>query len=209
MSYGSGAAKAGEGEDARGNAVKAKLLDGGVAVGTAGTTDGSAAWLSRSDFDFLLFDCQHHPLGQAAGDDIKQLGPVIASMAGQDTAPIVRVGENRADQICYALDAGAKGVVIPMVSTRQQAEDAIQRCKYHPLGVRSNAGPRGDWGSQWTMDDPAGYRKWMDFFNEQILVLPMVETVEALENIDEICEATHLHSCRMEPFQRVRCHTHS
>lgn len=185
MSYGrTGGATAG-GDGAPGNPVKKKLLAGGVAVGTAGNTDGSAGWLSGSDFDFLLFDCQHHPLNQAAGDDIKQLGPIIAGMAEQGGAtPIVRVGENVADQICYALDAGAKGVVIPMVSTRQQAEDAVKRCKYHPLGVRSNAGPRGKWGrtpSHWTMDDSVGYREWMDFFNEQVLVLPMIETVEALE----------------------------
>ena len=133
-------------------------VSGGVAIGTAGLGDGSPGWLSRTQYDFLLFDCQHSEL------ELKQLAPIIATMA-PGSCPIVRVGENVADQICYALDAGAKGIVIPMVNTAQQAEDAVARCKYHPKGVRSNAGARGGLGVGFG-SDPVGYREYMDFFNE-------------------------------------------
>ena len=99
------------------------------AAGTAGQTDGSAAWLAQSDFDFLLFDTQHSPT------NLKELGPIIATTTGGNAVPIVRVGQNVADQICYALDAGAKGVVVPMVNTRAEAEACVAAVKYHPDGV--------------------------------------------------------------------------
>ena len=99
------------------------------AAGTAGQTDGSAAWLAQSDFDFLLFDTQHSPT------NLKELGPIIATTTGGNAVPIVRVGQNVADQICYALDAGAKGVVVPMVNTRAEAEACVASVKYHPDGV--------------------------------------------------------------------------
>ena len=57
-------------------------------------------FLAGSGFDFLLFDTQH------ALVEIKELGPCIRSMGGREGVSIVRVGENRADQICYALDQG-------------------------------------------------------------------------------------------------------
>ena len=78
------------------------------------------ASLASSGFDFLLFDSQHAPV------DIKQLGHCIRSMRGAEGVPIVRVGENRADQICYALDKGAKGIVVPMVNSAKEAEDMVR-----------------------------------------------------------------------------------
>jgi HpcH/HpaI aldolase/citrate lyase family len=47
---------------------------------------------------------------------------------------------NHANQICFALDAGARGIVVPMVNTRAEAEAAVRACRYYPLGSRSNAG---------------------------------------------------------------------
>ena len=68
------------------------------------------------------------------------------AMRGKQAAPLVRVAGNHADQICFALDAGARGIVVPMVNTREEAETAVRACRYFPLGNRSNAGVRGEWG---------------------------------------------------------------
>ena len=86
--------------------------------------------------------------------EIKSLGEPVAAMRGKKACPIIRVGENRADQIAYALDVGAKGIIIPMVNNKQDAINAVQRCKYHPDGVRSNSGVRGEWG------EFEQYREW-------------------------------------------------
>ena len=162
------------------------------AAGTAGQTDGSAAWLAQSDFDFLLFDTQHSPT------NLKELGPIIATTTGGNAVPIVRVGQNVADQICYALDAGAKGVVVPMVNTRAEAEACVAAVKYHPDGVRSNAGMRGEWGD-FDQTSSAGYREYMDYFNENVLICPMIETTEAVANIDAIASVPGVDVCLIGP----------
>lgn len=156
------------------NHVKDTLKSGGTAIGTGASVNSDVRFLADSGFDFLLFDTQHAPV------EIKQLQGQLAGMRGRHAIPIVRVGENRADQICYALDLGAKGIVVPMVNAREEAADMVKWCKYPFEGVRSSAGMRGEWG------EFASYREYMDAVNEQLLIIPMLETVEALESIEEI-----------------------
>ena len=68
--------------------------------------------LADAGFDFLLFDTHHSPV------ETKQLYPTILAIRGGKIAPIVRVSSNRADLICFALDAGARDIVVPMVNTK-------------------------------------------------------------------------------------------
>ena len=102
------------------NAVKDLLKYGSTVVGTVGSAFGDMAMLADSGFDFLLFDTQHSPV------EIKQLNPAIQSMRGKKAAPIIRVSSNRADLICFALDAGARGIIVPMVNTKD--EDIAMPC---------------------------------------------------------------------------------
>src|SRR3954463_7456204 len=101
-------------------------------------------------------------------------------MRGKQAAPLVRVAANQAYQICFALDAGARGIVVPMVNTRAEAEAMVRACRYFPLGNRSNAGVRGEWG------EFKNYRDYMDAVNNELLIVPMIETNQALENLDAI-----------------------
>lgn len=156
------------------NAIKDAIKSGKTVVGTAGSPAVDVALLADAGFDFLLFDTQHSPW------EIKQLQPPIQAMRGKQTTPIVRVSANEAHQICYALDAGARGVIIPMVNTRAEAEAAVRACHYYPAGNRSNAGVRGEWGEFQT------YRDYMDAVNNELLIVPMIETNEAIENLDAI-----------------------
>jgi 2-keto-3-deoxy-L-rhamnonate aldolase RhmA len=156
------------------NRVKDMLKAGETAVGADGVANGEVRFLADSGFDFLLFDTQHTPV------EIKALRPELSAMRGRNAVPIIRVGDNRPDQICYALDIGAKGIIVPMVNTKQEAADMVQWCKYPFEGVRSSAGMRGEWG------EFKDYREYMDAVNEQLLIIPMIETAEALADIDEI-----------------------
>ena len=156
------------------SAVKDILKAGKTAIGTSASVNSDVGFLADSGYDFLLLDTQHSPV------EIKQLAPALQAMRGKPAAPIIRVGDNRPDQICYALDIGAKGIIVPMVNTREEAEHMVQWCKYPFDGVRSSAGMRGEWG------EFASYREYMDGVNEQLLIIPMIETLEAIENIEEI-----------------------
>ena len=68
--------------------------------------------LADADFVFLLFDTQHSPV------KTKQLSPAILAIRGKKIAPIVRFSSNQADLICFALDAGARDIVVPMINTK-------------------------------------------------------------------------------------------
>ena len=159
------------------NHVKDLLKSGGTAIGAGASVNTDVRFLADSGFDFLLFDTQHAPV------EIKQLQPALAAMRGREAIPIVRVGENRADQICYALDLGAKGIVVPMVNTKEEAADMVQWCKYPFDGVRSSAGMRGEWG------EFQNYREYMDAVNEQLLIIPMIfnRTAVLLQSIRGMC----------------------
>ena len=98
------------------NAIKDLIKSGRTVVGTAGAPNVDVSILADAGYDFLLFDTQHSPW------EIKQLQPSIQAMRGKQAAPVVRVAGNEADQICFALDAGARGIVVPMVNTRAEAE---------------------------------------------------------------------------------------
>tara|TARA_B100000676_G_C18054753_1_gene833658 strand:+ start:385 stop:1137 length:753 start_codon:yes stop_codon:yes gene_type:complete len=157
------------------NAVKDLLKSGKTVIGTAGSVfEDNMAMLGNSGFDFILFDTQH------AAVEVKQYNRAIQALKGTKAAPIVRVSANRADLICFALDIGARGIIVPMVNTKEEAEAMVRACRYSPLGDRSNAGVRGEWG------EIGDYRSYLDMVNEELMIIPMIETQQAIDNIDEI-----------------------
>src|SRR6201995_5070532 len=98
------------------NAIKDSIKSGRTVVGTAGAPNVDVSILADAGYDFLLFDTQHSPW------EIKQLQPSIQAMRGKQAAPLVRVAGNHADQICFALDAGARGILAPMLIPRERGE---------------------------------------------------------------------------------------
>ena len=157
------------------NRVKELLKSGKTVVGTAGSVfEDNMSMLANSGLDFILFDIQHSPV------EVKQYNRALQATSGAQASPLVRVSANSADLICFALDIGARGIVVPMVNTKEEAEAMVSACKYSPEGDRSNAGVRGEWGE--TKD----YRDYLDTVNRDLLIVPMIETQQAIDNIDEI-----------------------
>jgi 2-keto-3-deoxy-L-rhamnonate aldolase RhmA len=156
------------------NIVKDMLKAGKTAIGTSASLTSPVGFLANAGFDFILFDTQHSPVG------IKELQLQIQAMKGKRAIPIIRVGANDQALVCYALDIGAKGIIVPMVNSREETSHMVRCCKYPPEGIRSAAGMRGEWGE---FED---FREYMSAVNEELLVIPMVETMKALNNLDEI-----------------------
>ena len=157
------------------NRVKDLLNLGETVIGTAASPFvDNVTMLADCGFDFLLFDTQHHPL------ETKQLDPSIQAMHGKKTLPIIRVSSNSPDLICFALDIGAKGIIVPTVNSKEEVITMLQACKYPPLGNRSSAGIRGEWSEN------KDYRDYMDKINEELLIIPMIETQKAIDNLEDI-----------------------
>jgi 2-keto-3-deoxy-L-rhamnonate aldolase RhmA len=113
------------------NAIKDSIKSGRTVIGTAGAPNVDVSILADAGYDFLLFDTQH------SAWEIKQLQPSIQAMRGKRAAPVVRVAANEAYQICFALDAGARGIIAPMITRGDGGNGA--RLPLFSVGNRSNA----------------------------------------------------------------------
>src|SRR5699024_6433812 len=111
-------------------------------------------------------------------DSIRQL---MSYNRGVDITPIVRVPEAQYSYMAGVLDAGAKGLMIPFVNTKEDAEAVIEATKYYPQGKRGAV--FGVAHDDYTFGDVAEKTKRL---NDETLIIVQIETVEALENIEEI-----------------------
>jgi 4-hydroxy-2-oxoheptanedioate aldolase len=109
--------------------------------------------------------------------DFGQVVAMLHAMARTPTVPIVRVPWNEQGIIGRVLDAGALGVIIPMVNSVEEAERAVAACRYTPAGTRS-FGPLGA-----SVRYGAGYAAAA---NELVACIPMIETRQAVEALDDI-----------------------
>src|SRR5919204_4550089 len=122
----------------RANHVKRRLAAGEPSVGTwlALPAPEGAEYVSALGFDWLVVDTEHSPI------DIRTLAQVFMAMANSSTAPMVRIPWNTPENFKRVLDAGAWGVVVPMVNSREEAEQAVAAARYYPQGTRSVGGGR-------------------------------------------------------------------
>ncbi|MGE5254372.1 MAG: HpcH/HpaI aldolase family protein, partial [Planctomycetaceae bacterium] len=102
---------------------------------------------------------------------------MLAAISTTPVVPLARVPWNDPAYVMKILDAGAYGVICPMINSRAEAEALVRSCKYPPRGHRSFGPVRA------SIYAGADY---VDHANDQLLVLPMIETAEALKNLDEI-----------------------
>ncbi len=131
--------------------------------------------IAASGVDNVIIDLEHGAV------DYGSAHAMIAATAGTDCAPIVRIAECTDAQVKRALDLGAEGICFPLIRTAAEADWAVKALRYPPGGSRG-FGPFIA-QSRWHTDIP-GYAR--DIAPELVCML-LIETVEAIENIEEIC----------------------
>ncbi len=134
----------------------------------------SSEIMGKAEFDVLMVDMEHGP------SDFSLLLAQFQALKGYGVSPFVRAPWNDFVAIKRILDAGAYGVLVPYVNTKEEAELAVSATIYPPHGIRGVApSPRAP-----------GYgmnsRNYLDHADEQIVVMTAVETPEAIANLDEI-----------------------
>ena len=130
--------------------------------------------IARAGFDWVIIDMEHGP-----GDVMTLISQLQAVSAG-NTVPIVRVPWNDFVIIKRVLDAGAYGLIIPYVNTKEEAEAAVRACKYPPEGIRGLAGStRAAWFNRFA-------KNYLPNANDEILIMTQVETLTAVDNLDDM-----------------------
>jgi 4-hydroxy-2-oxoheptanedioate aldolase len=160
------------------NPLRAAVRDGRVLRGAwcASPSAVIAEAIASVGFDYVCVDLQHGAV------DYSDAVHMFAMIAAQGATPIARVASNDPAEIGRVIDAGALGIIVPLVNNAAEAERAVAATRYPPRGNRSFGPIRGSIA--------VGSREPIDL--EQIFVAVMVETMSGLQLVDEIAATPDL-----------------
>ncbi len=170
----------------RENRLRTLWKSGGAAVNGWLTIPSSfsAETMAHQGWDTLTIDMQHGMIDDAA------LVPMLQAISTTDTVPVVRVPWLEPGILMRALDAGAYGVICPMVNTREDAQKLVAYTHYPPRGTRSFGPLRA------VLYAGADY---VQHANDTIVTFAMIETAEALDNLDDILSVEGLDAIYIGP----------
>ncbi len=175
------------------NTFKEKILAGKKPIGTFCElmSENVVEALGYTGLDYVIFDNEHSPIEAET-----TLAMVRAAEHGGIT-PIARVRGISRPAVLKLLDVGVQGLIVPNVKTVEDARQLVSWAKYAPVGNRGFSGSRKDgWGFMLDMS----VRETMDFFNEQVLLIPQCETAEALDAIEEIAATEGVDGIFVGPY---------
>jgi 4-hydroxy-2-oxoheptanedioate aldolase len=160
----------------RTNTVKQLLRAGKPVVGTWLSLGSitAARYMARSGFDYLTVDVEHSLV------NVETTTHMMAAIADAGCVPLARVPSNRHDHIKRVLDNGGYGIVVPMVTTREEAAAAVSACLYPPRGTRSVGGGVHALNFAAT---PAEYYARAD---DELLIVLQCEHIDAVRNFDHV-----------------------
>lgn len=171
------------------NHVRQRLQQGEPSIGTwlSLPSPESAELVSTLGFDWLVVDTEHNAI------DIRTLAQIFSAMSVSGVAPMVRIPWNTAENIKRVLDAGAWGIVVPMVNSREEAELAVSAAKYPPTGTRSVGGGRH------AMSFGASAGEYYKHANDEVMVIVQIEHIDGVNNADEILSVPGIDACFIGP----------
>jgi 2-dehydro-3-deoxyglucarate aldolase len=171
------------------DSLKSKLRKKQLTIGSWITLGhpSVAEIMAKVGFDWLTVDMEHSAITLHEAQQLIQ----VIELSG--CTPLVRVGANDANLIKRVMDAGAHGVIVPMVNTKEDAEKAIGAVKYPPKGFRGVGLARAQsYGA-----DFEGYRKWND---AESLVIVQIEHVKAVGNLEGILSVEGVDAFIVGPY---------
>lgn len=140
-----------------------------------------AELMSRVGFDWLWFETEHTAMSE------ESVLSMLQATNGSNVSTIVRVPWNDKTMIKRVLDTGPDGIIVPLVRTKHDVEDAVRAMKYPPVGERGAGLSRAQcYGLHMA--------EYISSANEEVMTILMIEHIDAVENIDEILSVPGLDS---------------
>ncbi len=155
--------------------LKNKLKKGVLTIGSWITLGDCAATeiMAKTGFDWLVVDMEHSAIDIGKAQDLVR----VIELCG--CVPLVRVKANDPNFIKQALDAGAHGVVVPMVNSAEDAVSAVKSAKYPPKGSRGVGLARAqEYGLK--------FDKYIKWASENIIVIAQIEHIDAVNQLEDI-----------------------
>jgi 2-dehydro-3-deoxyglucarate aldolase len=168
------------------NNLKAMLREGKVAIGASVTIGHPevAEVIGHLGFDWAFYDMEHTPMS------LETVQTMMQAMAFSPCTPVVRVPWNDPVYVKKALDIGAHGIIIPMVSTKEEAERATRSMRYPPNGMRGFGPRRASFAD-------ADYVKTAD---KELFLAIQIESQKGVDNIDDILSVSGIDAVFLGPY---------
>lgn len=169
--------------------LKLKLAQAEVTIGSWITLGhpSIAEIMATAGFDWLVLDMEHSVL------ELSEVQMLIQALDIQNCPAIVRLTSNHPDQIKRVMDAGATGVMIPMVRSAADAKAAVQAVYYPPKGKRGVGLARAQgYGAQ--------FQKYRDWLEENAVIIVMIEHIDAVNEIDSILSVDGIDAYIIGPY---------
>ena len=166
------------------NIVKSKILSGNAVLGVISNTSDPtiAEFCGFGGLDYYMIDCEHGAIS------ISEVQNIVRACEVSGIVPMARIRSTDPKLILQFLDAGVMGVMMPGVSEVSEIEQLVSAIKYPPMGNRG-LGPVRAWQFGMGKMPQAEY---VQFANNQTLVLPQIEDMKAVNNLENLCKVKGL-----------------
>ena len=172
--------------------LKQKIRDSELTIGswiTLGDTS-LAEILANAGFDWLVVDLEHSMLS------LEQAGALIQTIELSGVPSLVRLTSNDRNQIKRVMDAGAQGIVVPMVNSAKEAELAVSATRYPPFGTRGVGLARAQ---QYGVSFKE-YLSWQSSIESGPIVVVQIEHIDAVDNLKEILNVEGVDAFIIGPY---------
>ena len=143
--------------------------------------------MALAGFEWLVIDIEHTSI------DLSDAQQLINTIGANHLKALVRVSKNEEVIIKKVLDMGADGIIVPMVNSKQDAQQAVEYAKYPPTGKRGVGLYRASkYGTKFEE-----YKKWVE---EELVIIAQIEHIEAVKNIDEILQVEGIDGTIIGPY---------
>ena len=169
--------------------LKKKLENKDLSIGSWITLghSGVAEIMSNAGFDWLAIDLEHSSIS------IKEAEELIRIIDLSNVTPLVRLTSNNPDLIKRVMDAGAKGIIVPMVNSIEDARQAIDSAYYPPKGKRSFGLARAQgYGSK--------FEEYLHKSSEDTVIVVQIEHIDALDEIEKILSLKEIDAYMIGPY---------
>lgn len=163
----------------RTNTTRAKLQEGKVVFGAIVTryAPDLVEIFGAIGYDFVMIDCEHGPM------DLDQVEHMVRAAEVFGITPIARIPDHAEATVLRYLDRGLQGIIVPHINTGEEAQAVARAARYYPEGYRGmGSGRAHDYGIGVSRQESS---QWI---NSQLLLIPMVEDVQAVKNLNAILQ---------------------
>lgn len=169
--------------------IKSKISKGEPSIGSwmSIAHPSIAEILAMAGYDWVVIETEHTAI------DVSEVLRLIIAIEQRGSVPLVRLAWNDPIQAKAVLDSGAAGVLVPMVNTKADAELAVNMTKYPPLGYRGVGLARAQGYG-------AHFNDYVQYANEDSLLIVQIEHKDAVENIDEILSVQGIDGTFIGPY---------